>query len=384
MICTATFFKEGLSEIDMGDFIDIEENEVRVVQTSEDVEVHEVEEESDEVSNHSETESPVVLSTPKLRLRRLTKSLTSESSDESCPEFQQFVEFRNFPVQVTLLEQADGTLDSLIDLENDEDVNMTETKDLRWSSWLFQVIAALTVAQHWFGFVHNDLHTNNIMWTGTNQTHIYYRIHKGKEISYKKIPTFGKTMKIIDFGRASFTLPEPAGFIISDAFFPGNDAADQYNCEPFYDPKEGKKIEPNPSFDLCRLSVSLIESLFTEKPDTKTPIVIMSREDGNKKLYPETVSTVYNLLWSWLLDDEGKNVLRNSDGEERYPDFDLYRAIAADIHRAVPKHQIEKPIFANFKCSDKDIPTGTPIYDLYMISCKRISNSSIDPLFLTT
>ena len=191
-------------------------------------------------------------------------------------------------------------------------------------------------------------------------------------------------MKIIDFGRASFTLPEPAGFIISDAFFPGNDAADQYNCEPFYDPKEGKKIEPNPSFDLCRLSVSLIESLFTEKPDTKTPIVIMSREDGNKKLYPETVSTVYNLLWSWLLDDEGKNVLRNSDGEERYPDFDLYRAIAADIHRAVPKHQIEKPIFANFKCSDKDIPTGTPIYDLYMISCKRISNSSIDPLFLTT
>jgi serine/threonine protein kinase len=351
----SNFFTEGLTEIEADDFIEALEEEVENTEVESEV-IQEPEIETEPMLE------AVKLATPKLRLKRLTKSNASEASEESYHQFQQYAEFSNFPVQVTLLEQADGTLDSLI-----EEEEISETK---WASWLFQVIAALTVAQHWYGFVHNDLHTNNVMWSKTETTHIYYRIHKGKgkekEVSYKKIPTFEKIMKIIDFGRASFTLPEPAGFMISDAFFPGNDAADQYNCDPFFDPKEGKKVEPNPSFDLCRLSVSLIESLFTERPESKNPVVIMSREDNGKKLYPETKSPVYNLLWSWLLDDEGKNVLRKSNGEERYPDFDLYRAIAADVHHALPKLQIEKPIFDEFNCSAKDIPASTPIYDLYI------------------
>jgi hypothetical protein len=257
-------------------------------------------------------------------------------------------------------------MDSLLDEENSEDFEDSETKDLRWSSWLFQVVAALLVAQHWYGFVHNDLHTNNVMWTSTDKEFLYYKLHKGTTVFYKRVPTYGKIMKIIDFGRASYTLPEPAGFMISDAFFPGNDASDQYNCEPFYDSKAGKKIEPNPSFDLCRLSVSLIESLFLERPEAKQPVRIMSREQNGAKLYTETVSPVYNLLWSWLQDDSGKNVLRNPDGTERYPDFDLYKAIAANVHHSIPKQQIEKPIFAHYTCKQSDIPENSPIYDLFL------------------
>jgi hypothetical protein len=170
-------------------------------------------------------------------------------------------------------------------------------------------------------------------------------------------------MKIIDFGRATFTLPEPGGFFISDAFFPGNDAAEQYNCEPFYDDAYGSKVEPNPSFDLCRLAVSLLESLYPERPDAAKPVRTMSREGA--KIYTETVSSVYNLLWAWLQDDNGKNVLRSPDGEERYPDFDLYKAIAAEVHGAVPCRQFERPLFTGYRC--EVTPSGMPVYDLHIL-----------------
>lgn len=312
------------------------------------------------------SEEPVKLTNPKLRLKRLSGSDSDSSSGSGSyesDEVEEFVEFHNFPVQVSLLEKADGTMDTLLDEEDADDVSMLETKDVRWAAWLFQVIAGLVVAQHYFGFVHNDLHTNNIMWNGTGVTDIYYRVVKGKETWYMKIPTYGRLMKIIDFGRASFTVPG-AGFFISDAFFPGNDAATQYNCDPFFDSAEGKKVEPNTSFDLCRLAVSLLESLFPDRPANSTPVKIISREGG--KLYPETVSPVYNLLWEWLTDDNGKNVLRTPAGEERYPDFDLYRALAAEVHNAMPKVQVEKALFSQFRCAAKDIPADTQVYELIL------------------
>ena len=315
-------------------------------------------------------EIPVKLENPRLRLKRLSGSEDSHSdmemgSDDSdySDESEEFVEFSNFPVQVSLLERAHGTMDELLDAEDEEDAKMLETKDARWAAWLFQVIAGLCAAQYYFGFVHNDLHTNNVMWSGTGVTDMYYHVVKGKESWYMKVPTYGRLMKIIDFGRASFTVPG-VGFFISDAFFPGNDAASQYNCEPFYDSAEGKRVEPNTSFDLCRLAVSLIESLFPDRPAAASPVRTMSRE--GTKLYTETISPVYNLLWDWLTDDNGKNVLRTPSGDERYPDFDLYRALAAEVHNAVPKVQVEKPIFAQFRCAAKDIPANTPIYKLIL------------------
>lgn len=284
---------------------------------------------------------------------------SSDSSTESSAEddgYEYFATFKNFPVQVTLLERAEGTMEDLAEEESEE----------CWTAWIFQVIAALCAAQHWFGFVHNDLHTNNVMWVRTTQPYLYYRIHpKGSTAPYiYRVPTHGYIMKIIDFGRASYWLPEPAGFFISDAFFPGNDAGFQYNCEPFFEAKNGKRIEPNPSFDLCRLAVALLDMLFEKTPETAKPIRIMSRE-GNKQ-YAETVSPLYNMMWEWLTDDAGKNVLRTPAGDERYPNFDLYAAIAADVHRAIPIQQVEKPLFAGaFRVSEAP-PTGASVYDIWV------------------
>ena len=354
--------REGTT-LDLGDFESIEETSAPLAQNTVDVK------ESEEPIRSEE--EPVRLRTPRIRFRRMNgaaaegasaegaaEGTSTEGSGSSEGEDGQYAQFHDFPVQMTLLERADQTLEDL----SEDSIEDPSVRDACWTAWLFQIIAGLSVAQHYFGFAHNDLHSNNVMWSVTDQEFLYYRVHKGKTTQIYKVPTYGKLMKIIDFGRASYTIPDPGGFFISDAFYPGNDAAEQYNCEPFYDPKEGPRLEPNPSFDLCRLSVSLLDSLFPDRPSL-TPRV-MSREPG--KIYYETVSPVYNLLWEWLLDDEGKSVLRTPDGTERYPDFDLYCALAAEVHRAIPRKQIEKPLFAAAFLSKTAIPAGVPVYDLHV------------------
>jgi hypothetical protein len=367
------FLTEDLEELDAGDFVSISGPDE--IHTKNDA-IHVPDESEPMVTADSAGDEPVHLTVPKLRLKRLSTSEDSGESGDSDDsgsdgsgdseesEIQQFVEFRDFPVQVTLLERAEGTLDELLDNEDDDDAAMVATKDARWAAWLFQICAALTSAQHYFGFVHNDLHTNNVMWCKTDATHMNYRLHKGKESWTVKVPTYGYVIKIIDFGRASFHLPDPAGFFISDAFYPDNDAATQYNCEPFYDSDDGPRVEPNTSFDLCRLAVSLLESLYPDVPAVAKPVKVLSKEGS--KIYSETSSSVYNMLWGWLIDDDGKNVLRSPTGSERYPDFDLYRALAADVHRAVPKLQLEKALFAGYKCTVGDIEKDAPVYDLYI------------------
>jgi hypothetical protein len=319
-----------------------------------------VEGDLEEVDIPAEDEEVVKVNAPRVRLKKLSNpdSEGSSSGDDGDDYNDYYAELTNFPVQVTLLEKAEGTLDELLDAEEGPEAE----KEARWKSWLFQIIAALSVAQHYFGFCHNDLHTNNVMWSRTDKPYLYYRVHKGKKSQVMRVPTHGYIMKIIDFGRASFWLPDPAGFFISDAFYPGNDATDQYNCEPFYDPKAGKKVEPNPSFDLCRLTVSLLESLYPKRPENAVPVKIVNRED--RKIYAETISPLYNLMWEWLLDDSGKNVLRSPNGEERYPDFDLYKAISTDVHKAVPAVQIEKALFQEYVTAE-DVPAGEHAFDLW-------------------
>jgi hypothetical protein len=110
--------------------------------------------------------------------------------------------------------------------------------------------------------------------------------------------------------------------------------------------------------------VSLIESLYPTRPDPVKPIKIMYKEGA--KMYTETNSSLYNLLWGWLIDKKGKNVLRCPDGRERYPDFDLYKAIGSDVKSAVPSRQLDAAAFARF-CTATMPVSGVPVYDLYAV-----------------
>jgi len=325
-------------------------------------------------------EAPIPVIVPRLNLRQVPTSPAesdlpieadeNDADDEGDEESHTFSEssggppiiaiFKNFPVMATVLECCDGTMDNLLD---EEDEDLEETKEQRWTAWLFQVIAALAVAQKEYHFVHNDLHTNNIMWSWTSEPTLYYELKDalGGNRIYA-VPTFGRIFKIIDFNRASFHLGKRGGFFISDAFEEEGDANGQYNCAPYFNQKHSR-VDPNPSFDLVRLACSLMDSLFDESPADVEPERIMTEEPGLKMC--ETKSPLFNMLWLWLQQKDGYNVLRNADGTERFPGFDLYKIIGQNCTNAIPCEQITKPIFdTKFRINKKDLPKDTFLWSL--------------------
>jgi len=274
-----------------------------------------------------------------------------EESDEDSyieDKYGIYSEISKFPVMLIGLERNEGTMDALLD-----DYSLvgaspgTDEWELRWSAWVFQVLAALSVAQTILGFTHNDLHTNNIVWITTNEEFLYYTKQSGEVF---KVPTYGKLFRIIDFGRAIFNINDQLFF--SDDFKAGNDADGQYCFKPLH-PRPPVEVAPNPSFDLSRLAVSLFDALYPEAPESKEGGALLSSEEGLE--VKESVSALYNVLWSWMLDDNGRNVLIEPSGDERFPDFDLYKHIAAKVHGAVPSHQFSKPAFDRFQVNPSDV-----------------------------
>jgi hypothetical protein len=278
-----------------------------------------------------------------------------DDDDDDDEELDIFAEIKNFPVMVIYTESSESTMDDLL---NDYDAvgakPGTKEWDLIWTAWVFQVIAALSVAQSVFGFTHNDLHSNNIVWSKTDIPFLYYSTRDGVVF---KVPTFGRIFRLIDFGRSIFTVNDKLFF--SDDFRPGNDAAEQYNFGEFYE-SDKDLVMPNPSFDLARFTVSVFESLFPSSPPRRKNGVVLSDEPGLKIV--ETESDLYNLLWTWLLCDDGHNILMETDGTERYPDFDLYKVISAQVSGAIPADQVRKPIFEKFRV---DSAEGAKVYSLF-------------------
>jgi len=262
--------------------------------------------------------------------------IDSLCSNESCNE-DIMCKINKFPIQLICLEKCENTLDYL--MEN-ELIN-----DQEWTSCLFQVIIILSIYQKIFSFTHNDLHTNNIMYISTEKQFIYYIFNN----TYYKVPTYGKIYKIIDYGRAIYKYN--GKIMCSDSFHPKGDAASQYNCEPYMDSKK-PRLEPNPSFDLCRLACCLFDYFVEDIADTKKII------KNNK---------VASLIYKWLLDDKGRNILYKNDGQERYPEFKLYKMIARTIHNAIPKNQITNDIFKNYKINKNKINKKIKIVNLDII-----------------
>jgi len=250
-----------------------------------------------------------------------------DSSDYSGTDYsddeQIIVKIKDFPIQAILLEKCVSTLDHIMmtdELTNEE-----------WTSLLFQIIMTLVIYQKMFAFTHNDLHTNNIMFIETTEEFIYYLY----EEQYYKVPTYGRIFKIIDFGRAIYKFR--GELICSDSYHPKGDAATQYNFPPYYNPDK-PTVEPNFSFDLCRFACALFDYFIydlrkVEKLCKSDPII--------------------KLVVKWTMDDKGRNVLYKSSGEERYPDFKLYKMISRSVHNHIPANEIHNPVFDQYKITLK-------------------------------
>jgi hypothetical protein len=286
-------------------------------------------------------------------------SNASEGSDEDDgDDVKVLLQLYNFPVMMILMDTNESTMDDL--LEDYDEVGCEPGSKLweeKWSAWLFQVISALGVIQTLFGFTHNDLHSNNIVWEYTDQLYLYYKTNDGVKF---KVPTYGKIFKIIDFGRSIFSINKH--LFVSDDFKEGNDAATQYNFPELNGENSEKIIYPNPSFDLARLSISIFECLFPECPNIRENDVILSQEEG--RIVKETESDLFNILWSWLIDSNGENILWDSEGEERFPDFELYTHIADKCFNCIPKEQIYKKPFSKFIVNS--IPKSEHTYSLFI------------------
>ena len=213
----------------------------------------------------------------------------------------------------------------------DNYIENNEMTDKEWKSCFIQVIFILITYQKCFDFTHNDLHTNNIMYVKTEKKFIYVK-YDGK---YYKIPTFGKIFKIIDFGRAIYKFKGKQ--LCCDSYNFKEDAANQYNFEPYRNYNK-PEILPNKSFDLCRLGCSLYDYFIDDYKE----------EDSID-------NEIIKLIIKWTRDDKNQNILYKKNGNERYPDFKLYKMIARTVHHCEPHNEINNSIFDIFKISKKKI-----------------------------
>jgi hypothetical protein len=224
------------------------------------------------------------------------------------------------PTNMVFLEACSDTLDDYM-LSN-------ELSENEWSAILMQIVMSLITLQEKLLFIHNDLHTSNVMFVPTDKEFLYYRF----EERYYKVPTYGKIWKIIDFGRAIYKFK--GNVIFSDSFSEKGDASTQYNCEPYLNPNK-QIVPPNFSFDLCRLACSLYD-YFDEEEDDR-------------------LNRIKGLIEDWLKDDKDRNILYKKNGEERYEDFKLYKMISRTVHGAIPKSQLSRKLFTQYLVPRKNI-----------------------------
>jgi len=244
----------------------------------------------------------------------------TETDSSFLTDIDEYIEaiIPTYPVHLICIEKCKNTLDSLI-IQN----QLTEDELF---SCIMQIIMILITYQTGFKFTHNDLHTNNIVYVETTTPYLYYIYNDTKYL----VPTYGKIYKIIDFGRSIYTIKNV--LICSDSYQKHEDSYSQYNFGPCLQQNKSV-VEPNYSFDLCRLSCSMIDE-FIDSYDSNTL----------SKLTPFT-----QLLLHLCLDDQGYHILYKKNREERYPNFTLYKMIARTVHAHTPHNILQLECFEKYK-----------------------------------
>jgi hypothetical protein len=250
-------------------------------------------------------------------LSDVDKDNLSMTDFEDKPGNMYYIKCENMPVSLSLMEKLDDTLDNILD----DDYNMSETE---WFSMFFQVSFGLAIAQKYFNFVHNDLHSSNVMFKKTLIKYLYYQVGN----NYYRIPTYSKITKIIDFARGTFKFGDR--WVFSDQFKADGDAHGQYDY-PVDGSLKNCEHKPNPSFDLVRLGTTVIQRL-------------------------ENLPKVREFVEQITLDDYDNSVCYDEDT------FDLYIDIARNCHKAIPLEVMERKEFEQFKINKNKIPKGQYVF----------------------
>ena len=246
--------------------------------------------------------------------------MDSDSDEEDENDYISVI--RNIPCQLFFIEKLDGLLSDLLD-ENFNDKIIL--------SCIFQISFALAYLQKYFKFTHNDLHIDNIMYTKTEKTYIYYKFNN----IYFKVPTFGYIFKIIDFGRAIFTFKNKLFF--SDCFSKYGEADGQYKYPidtlNYNKDSNLNNIKPNYNFDLCRFAITILNEINYDK----------------YKKY-EDYQYLIDFIYSFTLGENNCELYFLEDN------FDMYVSIAKYANNCLPINIIQNDIFKEFRIKKKNFP----------------------------
>lgn len=304
--CARTSLEFG-ETIDLGDVSELTITQ----QTAEPVELsrvfQDIQEEND---HHSDSSSVDTQGMFEIESCDCEEESDYEMDEEESGEPFAWAKFKNVPVQITLMEKCSGTLYELLMMNPESEKHL---------AWITQVMFALAYAQRNFGFTHNDLHANNVMYVPYEKEYLYYNC--GGQLY--KVPTFGYLIKIIDFERGissiKLTGMKESKLFMSDHYDLDEEAGGMFNYGDYYNPKYSE-IKPNPSGDLVRLATSLYWDLFPEEDD----------------------SELCKLFRKWLTIESGSVMFGKKDPHhDRYHGFELYKAIIRYCKdTAVPRKEI--------------------------------------------
>ena len=220
------------------------------------------------------------------------------------------------PIQLLFIEKLEGTLEDLLDEDIKEEVLL---------SCIFQISFALTYLQKHYEFTHNDLHINNVMFKKTESKYLYYKYNN----IYFRVPTHGYIFKIIDFGRAIFKYRDKV--YMNDVFSDYGEAGGQYTYPKqvqFTIERDREYIKPNYHFDLCRLSMTILEELNDKE-----------YSDDSLKFLNHMCKNSCDISFCDMPDD-----------------FYLYKSIAKDACNCLPREVIMNDIFKSYRIKKKLFP----------------------------
>ena len=220
-----------------------------------------------------------------------------------------YLETYHTPILLIATEQLDG---DLLNYCNDKEDNGDTIEREEWLSYIFQIIAALTIIQKYFNMCHNDLHFSNIMFSYTKEKYIYYT-YKHK---YYKVPTYNKILKIIDWGRSSYNFNNFEGKNnVYNALGPtfGQYVYNRINLKNY------KPIPFNSSIDMALFASNLLQ----------------------EETFPKK-GPLYSYITNILKDKKGNTFFHNEF------DFNFYIDSAKYASRGIPHKQIEHKIFKDF------------------------------------
>ena len=261
-------------------------------------------EESDNDSNNEESDNDS-------NKEESDNDSNKEDSFDDC-----IAKLTKIPTQLLFIEKLEGTLEDLLD-ENIDEETLT--------SCIFQISFALTYLQKHYHFTHNDLHINNVMFLKTESKYLYYKYNN----LYYRVPCHGYIFKIIDFGRAIFTYHNKV--YMNDVFSNYGEAGGQYTYPDqvkFKIERDRRYINPNYHFDLCRLSMTIIEELDSDHYSEKF-----------LKFLNHMCTNNCDLSFCDMPDD-----------------FYLYKSIARDACNCLPREIITNDIFKSYRVKKKVFP----------------------------